>query len=163
VISVRCCTNPSTSPGLTVDLLGFVFSVIALQLLPLFLVQAIVAASVGVTAVIVALSGRPLGRPAWVALCASLGGLVLLAVSSEPHDGGTFGHRLAVVAAGDVRAAGRSRRHRAAADGHLVGRAAGLGGCGVVHHEHRAAGRDRHPVPRRPLRSGYAAVATAVS
>ena len=104
--------QPIYFAGLTVDLLGFVFSVIALQLLPLFLVQAIVAASVGVTAVIVALSGRPLGRPAWIALCASLGGLVLLAVSSEPHDGGTLGRRLAVVAAGDVRAAGRSRRHR---------------------------------------------------
>ena len=82
--------QPIYFAGLTVDLLGFVFSVIALQLLPLFLVQAIVAASVGVTAVIVALSGRPLGRPAWIALCASLGGLVLLAVSSEPHDGGTL-------------------------------------------------------------------------
>ena len=82
--------QPIYFAGLTVDLLGFVFSVIALQLLPLFLVQAIVASSVGVTAVIVAISGRPLGRPAWVALCASLGGLVLLAVSSQPHDGGTL-------------------------------------------------------------------------
>lgn len=72
--------------GLTVDLLGFVFTVIALQLLPLFLVQAIVASSVGVTALIVAATGRPLGRPGWVALCASFTGLVLLAVSSEPHD-----------------------------------------------------------------------------
>lgn len=73
--------------GLTVDLLGFVFSVIALQLLPLFLVQAIVASSVGVTALIVAASGRPLGRPGWIALGSSLAGLVLLALSSESHDG----------------------------------------------------------------------------
>lgn len=33
--------------GLTVDLLGFAFTVIALQILPLFLVQAVVASSVG--------------------------------------------------------------------------------------------------------------------
>jgi hypothetical protein len=33
-----------------VDLLGFVITVIALQLLPLFMVQAVVASSVGVTA-----------------------------------------------------------------------------------------------------------------
>jgi hypothetical protein len=33
-----------------VDLLGFVVTVIALQLLPLFMVQAVVASSVGVTA-----------------------------------------------------------------------------------------------------------------
>ena len=73
--------------GLTVDLLGFVFTVIALQILPLFLVQAVVASSVGVTALIVAASGRPLGRQGWIALCASLGGLVLLGISSESHDG----------------------------------------------------------------------------
>jgi hypothetical protein len=53
--------------GLTVDLLGFVFTVIALQLLPLFMVQAVVASSVGVTALIVAASGKPLSRPAWIA------------------------------------------------------------------------------------------------
>src|SRR6478752_1975916 len=72
--------------GLTVDLLGFVFTVLALQILPLFLVQAVVASSVGVTALIVAISGRPLGRPAWVALGASLTGLILLSVSSQAHD-----------------------------------------------------------------------------
>lgn len=73
--------------GLTVDLLGFVFTVLALQLLPLFLVQAVVASSVGVTAIIVALSGRSIGRAAWLCVAASLVGLVLLAMSSEPHDG----------------------------------------------------------------------------
>jgi len=73
--------------GLTVDLLGFGFTVIALQLLPLFLVQAVVASSIGVTALIVAASGRPLGRQGWIALCASLGGLVLLGISAESHDG----------------------------------------------------------------------------
>ena len=72
--------------GLTVDLLGFVFTVIALQLLPLFMVQAVVASSVGVTALIVAASGKPLGRPAWIALGASLTGLVLLGISSQAND-----------------------------------------------------------------------------
>jgi drug/metabolite transporter (DMT)-like permease len=73
--------------GLTVDLLGFAFTVIALQLLPLFLVQAVVASSVGVTALIVAASGRPLGRQGWIALCASVCGLVLLGISAESQDG----------------------------------------------------------------------------
>jgi drug/metabolite transporter (DMT)-like permease len=72
--------------GLTIDLLGFVFTVIALQLLPLFLVQAIVASSVGVTALIVAASGRPLGRPGWIALGASVTGLFLLGISSQSSD-----------------------------------------------------------------------------
>jgi drug/metabolite transporter (DMT)-like permease len=72
--------------GLTVDLLGFVFTVIALQILPLFLVQAVVASSVGVTALIVAASGRTLGRPGGIALGASVTGLVLLSISSQAHD-----------------------------------------------------------------------------
>jgi len=72
--------------GLTVDLLGFVFTVIALQLLPLFMVQAVVASSVGVTALIVAASGKPLGRPAWIALGASVTGLVLLGISAQAND-----------------------------------------------------------------------------
>jgi drug/metabolite transporter (DMT)-like permease len=72
--------------GLTIDLLGFVFTVLALQLLPLFLVQAVVASSVGITAIVVAISGRPLGRAGWFALAASLAGLVLLAMSAPVHD-----------------------------------------------------------------------------
>ena len=72
--------------GLTIDLLGFVFTVLALQLLPLFLVQAVVASSVGVTALVVAITGRPLGRSGWIALGASVSGLILLGFSSQPHD-----------------------------------------------------------------------------
>lgn len=73
--------------GLTVDVLGSVCTVTALQYLPLFLVQAIVAASVGVTAVVMAVTGRPVGRRAWIALGASLIGLALLASSAQPNDG----------------------------------------------------------------------------
>lgn len=72
--------------GLTVDLLGFAFTVLALQVLPLYLVQAVVASSVAVTAIIFAAIGRPLDRAGWVALGGSLCGLVLLGLSSQPHD-----------------------------------------------------------------------------
>jgi drug/metabolite transporter (DMT)-like permease len=72
--------------GLTIDLLGFAFTVLALQVLPLYLVQAVVASSVAVTAVIFAAIGRPLDRAGWVALGGSLCGLVLLGLSSQPHD-----------------------------------------------------------------------------
>jgi len=72
--------------GLTVDLLGFAFTVLALQVLPLYLVQAIVASSVAVTAVILAAMGRPLDRVGWIALGGSLCGLVLLGLSSQPHE-----------------------------------------------------------------------------
>ncbi len=72
--------------GLTIDLLGFAFTVLALQVLPLYLVQAVVASSVAVTAVIFAVIGRPLDRTGWIALGGSLCGLVLLGLSSQPHD-----------------------------------------------------------------------------
>jgi len=72
--------------GLAVDLLGFAFTIVALQLLPLFLVQAIVAASVAVTAIVVVATGRPLGRPGWIALSSSIVGLVLLSLSAVSGD-----------------------------------------------------------------------------
>ncbi len=78
--------EPVYFAGLTVDLLGFACTVIALQILPLYLVQAIVAASVGVTALIVAASGRPLGRSGWTALGASTTGLLLLGLSSQAEN-----------------------------------------------------------------------------
>ena len=69
--------------GVSLDGIGFVASVVALQLhQPLFVVQAIVAGSVGVTAAIAAVMGTRLGRNEWLAL-AGLGlGLVLLALSA---------------------------------------------------------------------------------
>ena len=79
--------TPQYVGGLAVDVAGSVFAVIALQMLPLFLVQAIVAASVGVTAVVMAVTGRPVGRRVWFALGASLVGLTLLAISAQPDDG----------------------------------------------------------------------------
>lgn len=73
--------------GLGLDGIGFVASVLALQFLPLFLVQAVVAASVGVTAVLASLRGAVLGRAGWSALGAAAVGLVLLSVSAAADEG----------------------------------------------------------------------------
>jgi hypothetical protein len=70
--------------GIGVDLAGFVLAAAALQRLPLFLVQSLLAFSVGVTATIAALMGTRLARPGWVALGVGATGLVLLAVSADP-------------------------------------------------------------------------------
>ena len=70
--------------GLVLDTLGFVGSVVALRQLPLFLVEAIIAASVGVTAVGAALRGEHLARRDWGALGVLVTGLVLLSLSASP-------------------------------------------------------------------------------
>lgn len=69
--------------GISLDSVGFVATIVALQLdQPLFVVQSIVAGSVGVTAGIAAAMGTRLGLGEWLAL-AGLGlGLVLLALSA---------------------------------------------------------------------------------
>ncbi len=72
--------------GLGLDGVGFVAVVIALQTLPLFLVQAIVAASVAVTAVIAAIRGTRIGRGGWIALLLTGVGLVLLGMSAAAED-----------------------------------------------------------------------------
>jgi hypothetical protein len=72
--------------GLALDLAGFAASVLALRTLPLFLVQAAAAASVGVTALLAArFLGARLARPELAALAALGGGLVLLALSARPE------------------------------------------------------------------------------
>ncbi len=70
--------------GVGVDLAGFALAAAALQLLPLFLVQSLLAFSVGVTATIAAFMGTRLASPGWVALGVGASGLVLLAVSADP-------------------------------------------------------------------------------
>jgi drug/metabolite transporter (DMT)-like permease len=70
--------------GLALDGVGFAGNVVALRELPLFLVESIVAASVGVTAVIAALRGEKLAGRDWAALAVLGGGLVLLSLSAEP-------------------------------------------------------------------------------
>lgn len=71
--------------GLALDLVGFVFSLVALRSLPLFLVQSVIAANVGVTAVAAVLVlGARLRRPEVVAIVVLAVGLVLLAVAAKP-------------------------------------------------------------------------------
>jgi hypothetical protein len=70
--------------GVGVDLLGFAFAAAALHRLPLFLVQSVLAFSVGVTATISAFLGVRLATAGWAALGVGAVGLVLLGVSAEP-------------------------------------------------------------------------------
>ncbi|MFI6095695.1 hypothetical protein ACIA8G_09090 [Lentzea sp. NPDC051213] len=70
--------------GLGVDVLGFVFAAAALHRLPLFLVQSLLAFSIGVTATISAFLGTRLVAAGWGALSIGAAGLVLLGVSAEP-------------------------------------------------------------------------------
>jgi drug/metabolite transporter (DMT)-like permease len=80
--------------GIGLDLVGFVASVVALHHLPLFVVQAVVSGSVGVTAALAAALGVRLGRMEVVCLVVLGVGLVLLAISASsetPH--ALAGHR----------------------------------------------------------------------
>jgi drug/metabolite transporter (DMT)-like permease len=70
--------------GLAMDALAFGGNVLALQRLPLFLVQSIVAASVGVTAVIASLRGAHLSRKDWFSLAVLGLGLIFLSVTAVP-------------------------------------------------------------------------------
>ncbi|MET9224545.1 hypothetical protein [Lentzea sp. NPDC003310] len=70
--------------GLGVNLLGFGFASAALHRLPLFLVQSMLAFSVGVTAMISAFMGAHLSARGWGALGVGAAGLVMLGVSAEP-------------------------------------------------------------------------------
>ena len=118
--------------GVTLDGIGFIASVFALQLgQPLFVVQAIVAASVGVTAAIVAIMGTRLGRNEWLALAAIGVGLVLLALSAGPENdvvlaNGWYWVMLAAVVPVALIGAAGLRVHGVAA-AVLLGLGAGLG------------------------------------
>jgi drug/metabolite transporter (DMT)-like permease len=65
-------------------LVGFVCAAAALQRLPLFLVQSLLAFSIGVTATISAFMGTHLSRTGWVALGIGAAGLILLGLSADP-------------------------------------------------------------------------------
>jgi drug/metabolite transporter (DMT)-like permease len=74
--------------GLALDAVGFVANVLAARLLPLFVVQAALASSVGVTALVAArFLGARLLRPERVALVVLGAGLVALALSAEAEGG----------------------------------------------------------------------------
>ena len=73
--------------GLALDGAGFVGAVAALHFLPLFLVQAVTASSVLVTAVLATLVlGARLGGGGVLALGTAVVGLVLLALSAQPQE-----------------------------------------------------------------------------
>lgn len=76
--------QPLYAAGVIIDILSFVAGAAALHRLPLFLVQSVLAFSVGVTAVISAVLGTRLGRMGWLSLATAAVGLVALALSAEP-------------------------------------------------------------------------------
>ncbi|MEI5524799.1 hypothetical protein WB401_14525 [Streptomyces brasiliscabiei] len=117
--------------GAGLDTLGFGAQVVALRLVPLFLVEAAVASSLAVTAVVgTAVLGLRLRRAEWSAAAVVCLGLATLAVAAgRAGDGhGDLGLRVAVlvasvlVVAGGWVVGGRLRRGRAV----VLGAAAGL-------------------------------------
>ena len=136
---VRLARSAPYLASLALDGAGFAAAVLALRTLPLFLVQAAVAASVGVTAVVAArwLHVR-LGRRETAALYGLGAGLVLLAVSARPEEAAGLGRagEWAVLAglvplAALVAVAGLWPAERAAV-GLAVGAGLGFSGTGIA-------------------------------
>jgi hypothetical protein len=69
--------------GLGLDTLGFLAQLVALRVLPLFVVQAALAASLAVTAVAALAIGARLDRREWTAIAAVCAGLALLGLSAH--------------------------------------------------------------------------------
>jgi drug/metabolite transporter (DMT)-like permease len=123
--------------GLSLDGVGFVASIVALRRLPLFVVQAAIAGSIGVTAVTaVFVFGFRLRRSDTVALLVLIAGLALLGASAEGEDaahlsrlGGWFLlGGVGVVALGGMLAG----RLRGPAGGVALAACAGLGFTGTA-------------------------------
>ena len=102
---LRLAHQPVFLAALALNGLGFLLHITALQRLPLFLVQAVIAGSVAVTAVLsVRVFGVRLGRSQWGAVALVVAGLVLLAPTATEGAAITPGAReplvlLAVVVA----------------------------------------------------------------
>jgi drug/metabolite transporter (DMT)-like permease len=121
--------------GLVLDAAGFVATVVALRVLPLFVVESAVASSVGVTALVAArfLGARLLGRE-WTALVVLGAGLVALAVSAQAEAGEPLGRagQWVVLVLSLALAAATAVLARAPTGGAaLFATAAGLGFAGV--------------------------------
>jgi len=118
--------------GIAVDLVGFLLAAVALRQLPLFLVQSMLAFSVGVTATISAVMGTRLASAGWVALGIGAAGLVLLGVSADPGPARPLPPQwrwlLLAMAVPIAAIAFRAHRRRAAP---LLAFGAGLGFCVV--------------------------------
>jgi len=80
----RVARQPVYWSGLAADLIGFLCAAAALHRLPLFLVQSVMALSVGVTATVSLALGIRLSRRGWYALGLGALGLILLAISAQP-------------------------------------------------------------------------------
>jgi hypothetical protein len=76
--------------GLGADLLGFLCAAAALHWLPLYLVQSLLAFSIGVTATISAFVGMRLAAAGWVMVGIGAVGLILLGVSADPGSARTL-------------------------------------------------------------------------
>ena len=133
---LRLARQPVFLAALGLNGLGFLLHVTALQSLPLFLVQAVIAGSVAVTAVLsVRVFGVRLGPGQWAAVALVVLGLVLLAPTATEGAATTPGAReplllLAVVVVVCV-AAVAVRRVQGSAGTVLLGLLAGTG-FGVV-------------------------------
>lgn len=122
--------------GLALDGVGFAASVLALRVLPLFLVQAAVASSIAVTAIGARLwLGARLGRPDQARLGVIGAGLLLLAVSAEaegatplPRAGQWAVLAASLLVAGVAALAARAPANRSAV---ALAACAGLGFSGV--------------------------------
>lgn len=77
--------------GLAFDAIGFAAMLVALQFLPLFVVQTTVSSNVAITALGASLFlGARLGRPAWIAMAAVLVGVVLIGASAQLGESATL-------------------------------------------------------------------------
>ena len=77
--------------GVGLDLVGAFAQLLALRVLPLFVVQAALAASLAVTAILARLLGTVLGRREWAAVGAVCVGLALVAASAKAQGSATVG------------------------------------------------------------------------
>ena len=98
---LRLARKPVFLASLALNLLGFGLHVTALQSLPLFLAQAVIASSVAFTALLsVRVFGLPLNTGQWLSVAAVVVGLAILGPTAETNDavaGGT-GEALALLA-----------------------------------------------------------------
>jgi drug/metabolite transporter (DMT)-like permease len=128
--------------GLALDLVGFALSLAALRSQPLFIVQAVVASSLAVTAILAVLTlNARLSLLEWFALALVTAGLTFLALSARDQPGArvSFAGRLAlfvgVVVVGSAAASIARGRMRRADDAWALGCMAGLmygaGGVGA--------------------------------
>jgi hypothetical protein len=128
----RLIRSPTYIAGLALTGLGFLLALVALRQLPLFLVQAARASSLGVTAgLAVVVFGTRLGRKEWAALAGVGLGLTLLGFSAtqSPAPSVSLGARsaLLLVLAALAVCITFAARARGPSSGYLLGFLAGVG------------------------------------